>query len=68
MNDYTFIEGYPTEMYLTLRDPLADEGCFAESSGGRDEGHLAVEPRVQFLNQVWAGYQIWSRRRDKEFC
>jgi hypothetical protein len=40
-------------------DIVGDEGCFAESGGGGDEGELAVEANGEFFQESGAVNEGW---------
>ena len=61
------VQREPGDGVLAANDPFAQQRRLAKAGRRGDEGELAVEARVQRLNQARARHQVGARWRDIEF-
>ena len=56
----------PDDRPLAASNPFAQQRGLAKACWGGDRGELAVQPRVQPLDQAWTRHQLWPNGGDIE--
>src|SRR3712207_8935901 len=61
------VQRQPGGWSRAMSNPFTEERGFPEAGGSRDEGQLAVQPRVQLLGQARAQDHVRPQWRDVQF-
>ena len=62
-----FVQRMSDDRPLAASNPFAQQRGLAKAGRRGDEGELAVQARVQLLDQAWTRDQFWPGRGDIEF-